>query len=170
MKKFEDDVMIKVFVDYSATVNADTVSVNSADSDVSRYSIHNAVYDDLIQEVQVIRRLYHEHIVLFYDEIDMKGIYGYVMEYCKRGNLHDYIVNNGPMTEKQIQVFLKQMLSALAYLSEQRVVHRWDSFFSLTSRDIKTMNVLIYKDDYYKLCDFGSSAVIKVVSVLVDYL
>lgn len=30
------------------------------------------------------------------------------------------------------------------------------------------MNVLIYKDDYYKLCDFGSSAVIKVGSLLFD--
>lgn len=124
MSKFEDDVMIKVFVDYSLAVNGDTESVNSSDSSSSKYSIHNAVYDDLTQEVQVIRRLYHEHIILFYDEIDMKGVYGYVMEYCKRGNLHDYIVNHGPMTEKQIQVFLKQMLSALAYLSEQRVVHR----------------------------------------------
>ena len=37
--------------------------------------------------------------------------------------------------------------------------------FILISRDIKTATILIYKEDYYKLCDFGSCSIIKVSSI-----
>lgn len=116
--------MIKVVVEYSYTVDVDSRSVNSCESEHSEDIVHNDVYDDLRQEVQVIRTLYHDHIVLFYHEIDMKGVYGYVMEYCKHGTLHDYILKKGPMPEAKIQIVMRQMLLALNYLASHRIVHR----------------------------------------------
>lgn len=154
----EEDVIIKTFADYVTTIR----DTDQTDSDSSEIIIHNSVYDDLHQEVQVIRNLFHDHIVLFYSEIDMKGYYGYVMEYCRGGSLHDYIIKHGPMSEKKIRIVMKQMLDALDYLSQHKIVHRYNRSFNVISRDIKTANILICKEDYYKLCDFGSCSVIKV--------
>ena len=83
------------------------------------------------------------------------NILGYVMEYCPRGNLHDFIVKNGPMQEAEIKKVLFQMLQVLAYLAESRIVHR----------DIKTANILIVKEGSYKMCDFGSSVLLDVPSI-----
>ena len=80
--------------------------------------------NDLRREVQVIRRLVHEHIVLYYQEISIQGVYGYAMEYCKYGNLHDYIMEHGALDEATIRIVMRQMLEALSYLASQRIVHR----------------------------------------------
>ena len=113
-------------MDYFTTIRDNDQNDNSDSSDVV---IHNSIYDDLHQEVQVIRNIFHDHIVLFYSEIDMKGYYGYIMEYCAGGTLHDRIRKNGPMSEKKIQIVMKQMLDALDYLSQHKIVHRFDVEF-----------------------------------------
>ena len=46
------------------------------------------------------------------------------MEYCKYGNLHDYIVKHGALDESTIRVVMKQMLEALSYLASKHIVHR----------------------------------------------
>ena len=94
----------------------------------------------------------HDHIVLYYNEIDTNGIYGYSMEYCKGGTLHHYIRTMGALSEEELKILMRQMLSALEYLASRHIVHR----------DIKTANILIVKKDYYKLGDFGSSVELNV--------
>ena len=92
---------------------------------VNPVSINDPIYQSLLQEVNVMRTLYHPNIIKFYHEIHMKDYYGYVMEYCEYGTLHDMIQKNGSLTEKQIQDVMKQMLSALAYLTKRRIIHRY---------------------------------------------
>ena len=74
----------------------------------------------------------------------------FLMEYCPLGNLHNYIVKNGPMSEHQIKKVLYHILSALSYLASKGIVHR----------DIKPDNILLTNDGSYKLCDFGNSYVL----------
>ena len=105
------------------------------------------VYSDIRNEVLIIRSLMHDHIMLYYNEIDMEGLYGYSMEFCKEGSLHHHIHSIGPLDEDELKILMRQMLSVLEYLAERHIVHR----------DIKTANILIAKKHYYKLCDFGSS-------------
>ena len=112
------------------------------------------VYADLRNEVLIVRSLMHDHIVLYYDEIDNTGVYGYTMEYCKGGSLHHYIHSIGPLCEDELKILMRQMLSVLEYLASRYIVHR----------DIKTANILIVEEHYYKLCDFGSSVQLDVIN------
>ena len=59
----------------------------------------------------------------------MKGYYGYIMEYCPGGTLHERIRKYGPMSEKKIQIVMKQMLDSLDYLSQHKIVHRFEQEF-----------------------------------------
>lgn len=146
--------MVKLFIDPSFFLS-DSTSMNSHESE-DLPSNGNSVYDDLRREIAIIRSLWHSHIVIFYDDITSKGLLGYVMEYFPRGNLHDYIVMNGPMPEREIKKVLLHVLQALAYLADSYIVHR----------DIKTANILIANDGSYKICDFGSSVFLDVPFIL----
>ena len=142
-------MLIKIYIDPSYFTSDDGPSFLSQDSKQSLV-ISDSVWDDIHRETSIIRDLYHKDIVMYYQEISLRGIYGYVMEYCPLGNLHNYIVKNGPMTEHQIKKVLYHILSALSYLASKGIVHR----------DIKPDNILLTNDGSYKLCDFGNSYVL----------
>ena len=68
-----------------------------------------------------------------------------IMEYVPRGDLFDLCETKGAMGENIGRLFFKQLLDAIEYMHEKRVVHL----------DIKLENILV--DKYYnlKLADFG---------------
>ena len=51
-------------------------------------------------------------------------------------------------TENELIIILKQLISALLYLQKEK---------SISHRDIKLENILIFKDNVFKLCDFGEA-------------
>ena len=116
------------------------------------------IYQELCNEVMILKSISHNNVILYYGEISMPGIYGFVMEYCSKGDLHTRIQTEGTLSEQEIKVFLKQMLQTLAYLHARQIVHR----------DIKTKNILI-SNGFYKLCDFGNSVLLDVCSMLIPY-
>ena len=162
LPEIKDNVFIKLYIDPSYQFSDETASILSDESFSSTVYLENDVCNDLRREVGVVRGLLHNHIVLYYQEISLRGICGYAMEYCKYGNLHEYIVKHGALDEAAIRVVMKQMLEALSYLASQHIVHRCDWRAEMRDRDIKTANILIADTDLYKLCDFGSCFVIEV--------
>ena len=56
-------------------------------------------------------------------------------------------INKQFYTEKEIVDILKQIVGALYFLEKNNIAHR----------DIKPQNVLIYKDNVYKVADFGEA-------------
>ena len=108
-------------------------------------------FQELCNEVMVLKNVSHINVVLYYGEVSMPGIYGFTMEYCPKGDLHDRIVNEGTLSEREIKVLLKQMLETLASVHARQIVHR----------DIKTKNILI-SNGSYKLCDVGNSVLLDV--------
>lgn len=74
----------------------------------------------------------------------------FVTEYIEGGSLFDAILNSsGVMGEAKIGHIIKEVLDALAYLHDNRVVHR----------DVKPENVMVVssseKESFVKLVDFG---------------
>lgn len=63
------------------------------------------------------------------------------------GSITSIYEKYGPLPEKTIKVYAKQILAGLEYLHENEVIHR----------DIKGSNILIHKDGTVKLADFGCS-------------
>ncbi|KAK2757071.1 hypothetical protein FQN54_005040 [Arachnomyces sp. PD_36] len=102
------------------------------------------VYDELA----MLERLHHPHIVKFHDWFESRDKYYIVTQLAIGGELFDRICDYGKFTEKDASQTIRQVLDAVNYLHERNVVHR----------DLKPEN-LIYltknPNSELVLADFG---------------
>ena len=70
-----------------------------------------------------------------------------VMEYAANGEIFDYVVSRGRMSEREAAAKFAEILSAVNYCHNNRVVHR----------DLKAENLLLDGEGRIKLADFGFS-------------
>ncbi|KAK1968921.1 Pkinase-domain-containing protein [Colletotrichum eremochloae] len=120
------------------------------------------VYDEL----DMLQRLKHPHIVKFVDWFESRDKYYIVTELATGGELFDRICEQGKFTEKDASQTIKQVLEAVNYLHQNNVVHRGMLFLTphvLTARltrgpDLKPENLLYLTRDAESdlvLADFG---------------
>jgi len=98
-----------------------------------------------MQEIELMKNLLHQNIVRYIDFIKTKDTYNLIMEYVESGSLLDLIKKYGVVPETLASIYISQVLEGLAYLQEQKIIHR----------DIKCSNILITKQGCCKLADFG---------------
>ena len=95
-------------------------------------------------EARSASSLNHPNIVTIHD-IDHEGGRPYiVMEYIDGRDLRSY-VNEGPMTARKLLEIAAQIAEGLAAAHEHGIVHR----------DLKPENVMVTKDGFVKILDFG---------------
>ncbi|CAH0049415.1 unnamed protein product [Clonostachys solani] len=102
------------------------------------------VYDEL----QMLQRLKHPHIVKFVDWFESRDKFYIVTELATGGELFERICEQGKFTEKDASQTIKQVLHAVDYLHKNEVVHR----------DLKPENLLYVTrdpDSEVVLADFG---------------
>lgn len=80
----------------------------------------------LDREVKIMTLLAHSNIVKFHEIIPVpeKECVCIVMEYISGGELFDYILSQGKLSEKESAFLFRQILSALAHCHRNLVVHR----------------------------------------------
>jgi len=99
-------------------------------------------------ELDMLQRLQHPHIVRFVDWFESRDKYYIVTELATGGELFDRICEQGKFTEKDASQTIKQVLGAVDYLHSKNVVHR----------DLKPENLLYLTkepDSDLVLADFG---------------
>ncbi|KAG4100259.1 Pkinase-domain-containing protein [Neocallimastix lanati (nom. inval.)] len=101
----------------------------------------------LYREVKIMKFLNHPNIVKLFEVIETKNTLFLVMEYSSGGELYDYLVVHGRMKEKEARVKFRQILSAVNYCHNKRVIHR----------DLKAENLLLDANFDIKIADFGFS-------------
>ena len=111
----------------------------------------------IIDEIEILKNLNHPDIVKIIEFYGTKEAYYIINEYCSGGELFDKAVNY--LSETQISVIFKQILSGLSYLHSKNIVHR----------DLKLENILISDkeyvevtgEEYYdiKIIDFGNARI-----------
>ena len=99
------------------------------------------------RENEIILKFNHINIVYVYQIIDEPENYFIIMEYCKSGDLFDYIVANKRLNEDEASVFFYQLINGVEYLHKLGYAHR----------DLKPENLLLSKNKTLKIIDFGLS-------------
>ncbi|XP_034755025.1 STE20-like serine/threonine-protein kinase isoform X2 [Etheostoma cragini] len=105
--------------------------------------------EDYMVEIEILASCNHHHIVKLLDAFYFEGKLWILIEFCAGGAVDAIMLElERPLTEPQIRVVCRQTLEALAYLHENKVIHR----------DLKAGNILLSLDGEVKLADFGVSA------------
>jgi len=110
--------------------------------------------NDIENEIKVMQKLKHDHIVELYELFDEPKKMHLVMELVTGGELFDRIVERQSYTERDAAEVMHQMCSALDYMHAKKVMHR----------DLKPENVLYFDQDPNSkllIADFGLSKIVK---------
>uniref|UniRef100_A0A665TUC4 non-specific serine/threonine protein kinase n=1 Tax=Echeneis naucrates TaxID=173247 RepID=A0A665TUC4_ECHNA len=107
--------------------------------------------DRVTQELNLLQRLQHPHIVSLIDTYETSSSYVLVLEMADQGRLLDYVVSWGNLTEEKVACYLRDVLEALHYLHNCRIVHL----------DVKPENLLVAHTSSgqpaVKITDFGDA-------------
>ena len=115
------------------------VAIKSPSSPAARRS---ATSPKACDEFRRSRRLHHNNVV-GYLALGCQG--NLVMEFVDGGSLADVIARSGALVEERVAQVAKQVLTGLAYMHENGIIHR----------DVKPANILIdTRTDTFKLCDW----------------
>jgi calcium-dependent protein kinase len=112
---------------------------------------------EIMDEIEILKNLDHPDIVRIMEFYNTESSYYIINEFCPGGELYDQI--NNVFSETQIAVMFRQILSGLAYLHSNNIVHR----------DLKLENILIKEveksketnEDLFvlKIIDFGTAKI-----------
>ncbi len=116
-------------------------------------------------EIAILRKLYHKNIIKLEDLKKTTNHYYVIMEYCNGGTLTECLekyktLYHRPFTEEIVQHIMRQVVSAINYMHDLKIIHR----------DLKLDNILVKFDNEMdknqmnllkaeiKIIDFGFAA------------
>ncbi|TMW61312.1 hypothetical protein Poli38472_012503 [Pythium oligandrum] len=114
--------------------------------------LHNEVDRDALRnEIDILRRLHHPHIVRVLSSYEDQEHMYMVMQLCKGKELYEYVYKDKyRFTEDDVRRIIRALLRAVAFLHSNFVTHR----------DLKLENLLLENAENpnsLKVCDFGLS-------------
>lgn len=103
--------------------------------------------DSAYREVEILSSLNHTNIIRYRGCSKQKNCMYILMDYADGGDLAMFIRNRGTnhLSEDEILYFFVQILLAIKYLHDKRILHR----------DLKPQNVFLCQGSIVKLGDFG---------------
>jgi serine/threonine protein kinase len=106
-----------------------------------------ALRKNVMREIKILKKIDHDNIVKFYEEINGKNNLYIVMEYVKGISLNNHVTAKAMkrLQENEACEIFTKIMTALLYCHSKNVVHR----------DIKLENVLLDLCFNVKLIDFG---------------
>lgn len=98
-------------------------------------------------EAMAATQLDNPHIVGIYDVDEVEGMQYLVMEFVDGEDLKKYIKDRFPIPYAEVVDIMEQICSAVSEAHRHNIIHR----------DLKPQNVLVDKNGYIKITDFGIS-------------
>ncbi|KAI9829637.1 MAG: ATP binding [Phylliscum demangeonii] len=127
-----------------------------SDSGTQMDSKKQSMVAALKHEIGLLRELQHENIVRYLGSSSDEEHLNIFLEYVPGGSVAAMLNMYGPLREKLVINFVRQILCGLAYLHDRDIIHR----------DIKGANVLVDTNGRIKISDFGISKRVEASSLL----
>ncbi|KAJ9464175.1 Mitogen-activated protein kinase kinase kinase A [Diplonema papillatum] len=121
--------------------------VPSPSSPRARPCAQQQALDDILNEVAILSKLRHDHIVSYLSSSIVKHTIVICMEYMPGGSLQGLLEQFGILPLSSIRRYTKDILKGMHFLHANNVVHY----------DIKPGNVLLNTDGSCKIADFGTA-------------
>ena len=104
------------------------------------------------REVSLMQQLHNPYIVQYVDSFTENKTLYIVMEFCERGDLHQFLRERGgqALPEPQVWHYFIQICLGLEYLHANKILHR----------DMKSMNIFLARQDTVRIGDLGVAKVI----------
>ncbi|XP_073132041.1 SNF1-related protein kinase catalytic subunit alpha KIN10-like isoform X1 [Henckelia pumila] len=118
---------------------------------LDRQSIDNSEAEKVRKEINIMRQLFHPHVVRLFEVIDTPTKVYVVMEYMNSGELFYYITEHGRLEEDEARHFFQQIISGVEYCHHHMIVHR----------DLKPENLILDSKHNVKIADFGFGNVMR---------
>ena len=103
--------------------------------------------NSIFKENEIITRFNHINVVYVFQILEDSQNYYIIMEYCKHGELFDYIVKKEKLSEEESSIFFYQLINGIEYIHSKGISHR----------DLKPENLLLAENNILKIIDFGLS-------------
>ena len=93
----------------------------------------SGLLDQFFVEIKVLQTLIHPNIIRLEDTFETPDRIFMVMEMMKGGELFDYVVEKGTLSEEEASVLVRKITSAVAHMHNLNIIHR----------DLKPENLLL---------------------------
>jgi len=149
LRKTKDSQDRKSFFEHSPKESAlvfEPIKIDYAMKMIHLQRIQKGFYDELRNEIEILRRLDHPNIVKIYEIYDLENQIYVIMELCSGGDLW----SRCPCNEKRASKIIASLTSAVSHMHKMGFCHR----------DIKMENIMLENrsaDAQIKLIDFGLS-------------
>ncbi|KAI9620385.1 hypothetical protein KEM48_008172 [Puccinia striiformis f. sp. tritici PST-130] len=100
------------------------------------------------REIVIMKLIDHPNVMRLYDVYENSHEIYLVMEYVEGGELFEYLVSRGRLSEDEALNYFQQIIRGVDYC------HR----FNICHRDLKPENLLLDKANNIKIADFGMAA------------
>lgn len=121
------------------------IAVKQVALDVSNSDTAEKEYNQLEREVDLLKNLHHQNIVGFLGTALSGNMISILMEYVPGGSISNVLNRFGPLPEKVLALYTRQIVEGVVYLHDNRVIHR----------DLKGNNIMLMPSGVIKLIDFG---------------
>lgn len=114
----------------------------------------SGLLDQFNIEIKVLRALNHPNIIHLEDTFETNERIYMVMELMNGGELFDYVVDKGTLSEEEAASIVRKIISAVQHMHRLNIIHR----------DLKPENLLLTSRDgqpEVKLIDFGLAKVME---------
>ncbi len=114
----------------------------------------SGLLDQFFVEIKVLKSLNHPNIIHLEETFESPDRIYMVMEMMQGGELFDYVVEKGTLSEEEASLLVRKITSAVAHMHNMNIIHR----------DLKPENLLLTQkgpDSEVKLIDFGLAKVMR---------
>eukprot|EP00842_Homolaphlyctis_polyrhiza_P004792 jgi/Hompol1/5313/HPOL_004326-RA len=139
-------VKLGVHIETSQRVAIKIISKENLDpdSDLKKSDLNRK----LEREITIMKLIQHPNVMQLYDVYETGKELFLVLEHVEGGELFDYLVKKGRLSETEAVGFFQQIIMGVEFCHRHLICHR----------DLKPENLLLDKDRNVKIADFGMAS------------